>query len=199
MPWGISERTERELYDLPTIETPRLVLRVAHRDEVAKIVRYLRRNREHLQPWEPKRDDGYFTDFAWAGAPERDQSDARHGIGLRFRLLLPDGDGEFIGTVGLRNVSPAPTHSCVLGYSMDAQFQGQGLMKEALEAVIRFAFEKLNLRRIEACYMPANERSARLLKSLGFEVEGLLRSSLEVNGRWEDHVICSRINPDWKA
>ena len=189
----------RESLDLPVIETPRMVLRIARLNEVPKICRYLRRNREHLRPWEPLRDDNYFNDISWAGAPERDQTEARYGEAYRFRLLLADGDGEFIGTVGLRNVTSAATCSCTLGYSLDFEHQGQGLMKEALEAVIAFAFGQLGLRRIEACYMPANERSARLLASLGFETEGLLRSSLEVNGRWEDHVICSRINWNWKA
>ncbi|MNR55956.1 ribosomal-protein-S5-alanine N-acetyltransferase [compost metagenome] len=45
-----------------------------------------------------------------------------------------------------------------------------------------------------AHYMPENERSGALLKRLGFEVEGLARDYLKINGAWRDHVLTARIN-----
>jgi ribosomal-protein-alanine N-acetyltransferase len=47
-----------------------------------------------------------------------------------------------------------------------------------------------------ANYMPENERSANLLKKLGFEREGFARSYLKIAGRWRDHVLNSLLNPD---
>lgn len=183
--------------DLPLIETDRMYLMIAMADQVPLIVKYLQRNREHLQPWEPLRDDHYFTDAAWIGAPERDQNEARNREAYRFRLFLKGGPSEFIGTISLRDITYWPGHHATLGYSLDHEFEGQGLMREGVEAVIRFGFSNLNLRRIEACFMPANQRSERLLVALGFQPEGLLRSSMEVNGVWEDHKICSLINQNW--
>jgi ribosomal-protein-alanine N-acetyltransferase len=72
-------------------------------------------------------------------------------------------------------------------------------MSEAVRAVIRFAFEDLDLHRLEASYNPANERSANLLKACGFEVEGTVRGSLLINGVWCDHVLTSLLNPDWRG
>lgn len=187
----------RMIDELPVIETERLILMIAMTDQVPKIVRYLRRNRAHLERWEPKRDDAYFTDAAWIGAPERDQNEARMKEAYRFRLFAKGGDSEFIGTISIRDITFWPGHHATLGYSLDHAFEGQGLMREGVEAVIRFGFEHLNLRRIEACYMPANVRSERLLTALGFQAEGILRSSMEVNGVWEDHKICSLINYNW--
>ena len=46
-----------------------------------------------------------------------------------------------------------------------------------------------------ACYMPANQRSGALLERLGFEREGFARAYLMINGRWEDHILTSLINP----
>jgi len=175
-----------------------MVLRVAADDELSKIVGYLRANRDHLQPWEPYREDSYFHDASWIGAPERDQQEARSRIAFRFRLLLRQGTDDFIGTISLRDIAYLACWNATLGYSLDHRYQGLGLMREAVASVIEFGFNDLNLRRIEACYMPNNVRSERLLQSLHFVREGLLRSSLEVNGKWEDHVICSRINQDWK-
>lgn len=183
--------------DLPVIETERMILLIAMSDHVGKIVSYLRRNREHLRPWEPRRDDFYFTEPAWVAAPERDQSEARAKAAYRFRMMLKGGDGEFIGTISIRDINFWPCNHATLGYSLDHAWEGQGLMREGVAAVIRFAFDELNLRRIEACYMPANVRSERLLSALGFHVEGLLRSSMEVDGVWEDHTLCSLINENW--
>ncbi|HJP82097.1 MAG TPA: GNAT family N-acetyltransferase [Fimbriimonadaceae bacterium] len=195
---------------LPHLETERMQLRIARAGEAGKIVRYLIRNRAHLQPWEPKRDDFYFTEAAWIGGPERDQKEAQTGIAYRFRMLLKPGadpkaevnfncpTSEYIGTISLRNITPFPGYNATLGYSLDHSVEGRGLMIEGVRSVLRFAFEHLNLRRVEACFMPANVRSEKLLLGLGFQVEGLLRSSLEVNGRWEDHCISSLINQNWR-
>lgn len=187
--------------DLPVIMTARLMLRIAMVGEEPEIVDYLRRNREHLQPWEPKRDDHYFTPQAWIGAAERDQREARSGSAFRFRLLekSPQSDsGHYLGTVSLRDIMGFPMHNATIGYSLDHAEEGKGLMREAVAAVVRFGFEHLNLRRIEACFMPNNVRSQRLLTALGFKIEGLLQSSLEVNGKWEDHHISSLINWNWR-
>jgi ribosomal-protein-alanine N-acetyltransferase len=50
-----------------------------------------------------------------------------------------------------------------------------------------------------ANYIPCNERSARVLKRLGFEVEGYARDYLFLAGNWQDHVLTSLINPSWRV
>ncbi|MBC8064287.1 MAG: GNAT family N-acetyltransferase [Chlorobia bacterium] len=194
----------RIIDDLPVIETNRLILMIAMTDQVPLIIRYLTRNREHLRPWEPKRNEAYYKEPSWIGAPERDQHEARNREAFRFRLLAKSPDlvalpkGEYLGTVSLREIQVWPMHNAVIGYSLDHAAEGLGLMLEAVAAVVRFGFEHLNLKRIEACYMPSNLRSERLLAKLHFQTEGLLRSSLEVDGKWEDHHICSLINQNWR-
>lgn len=191
--------------DLPVIRTPRIIMTIALRDQVGHIVRYLVRNREHLRAWEPSRNEAYYQESSWIGAPGRDQTEAQNGHAYRFRLFERKPGmsleqiiaSEYVGTVSLREIQGWPMHHATLGYSIDHSVEGRGLMREAVEAVIQFAFKQVNLLRIEACYMPNNTRSAKLLESLGFEVEGRLRKSLEVNGQWEDHLICSLLNPNW--
>jgi ribosomal-protein-alanine N-acetyltransferase len=70
-------------------------------------------------------------------------------------------------------------------------------MTEALGAVILYAFSDLRLHRLQANYLPRNERSARVLRRLGFVVEGVARDYLRIDGRWEDHVLTGLTNPDW--
>lgn len=184
---------------LPVLETPRLRLRLARIDEAGKIARFFKKNREHIRRWEPKREAEYFTESYWQTVPQWEQQLARRGDGFRFRLLRPeDDDGEFLGTISLRDIQYGFFWSGTLGYTLDRDLQGRGLATEAAGAVVRFGFEYLGLRRIEARHMPANVKSAAVLRRLGFEREGLLRSSLLVDGKWEDHVVTARINPDWQ-
>jgi ribosomal-protein-alanine N-acetyltransferase len=50
-----------------------------------------------------------------------------------------------------------------------------------------------------ANYMPHNRRSGNVLKRLGFVVEGYARDYLMINGKWEDHIFTSLINPHWRS
>ena len=67
-------------------------------------------------------------------------------------------------------------------------------MYEALTAAIDYVFTDLKLHRIMANYIPVNERSARLLRRLGFTVEGYARDYLFIAGEWRDHILTSLTN-----
>jgi len=69
----------------------------------------------------------------------------------------------------------------------------KGLMFEALDAAVRYAFGPLDFHRVMANYMPRNERSGRLLERLGFEKEGYAKRYLKIDGLWEDHVLTAKI------
>jgi [ribosomal protein S5]-alanine N-acetyltransferase len=191
--------TVRWIDRLPEIETERLRVRIIREGEVAKLVRFRLRNRDRFQLWEVTRGADFFRESAQIALPAKERRAARNGESFSFRVMLKNDDREFIGNVSLRNVLPFPVHAATLGYALDGEYEGKGVMGEAVRAVIDFGFQRLNLRRIEACCMPANVRSAALLERVGFEREGLLRSSYFVNERWEDHLIWSRINENWTA
>jgi len=182
---------------IPRLETDRLVLRVALLGEGHKIAEYQRRNREHLAPWEPFREERYFTDEYWESAPKRERDRAAAGVEFRFRVLLHGGD-DFVGVVALRDIYGWPTHFASTGYSVDHAYEGRGIITEAVRAVIQFGFEELNLNRIEACRMRENVASKRVMDKLGFEEEGVIRRGLLVQGHWEDQVLSSVLNPDWR-
>ena len=86
-----------------------------------------------------------------------------------------------------------------MGYSLAADRQGKGYMSEALEIAIAYVFTQLNLHRIMAAYLLDNQRSGKLLKRIGFVVEGYACDYLMINGQWQDHILTSLINRNWKA
>jgi ribosomal-protein-alanine N-acetyltransferase len=115
-------------------------------------------------------------------------------------VLVPRSDmSRIVGRVNFTQIVRGPFQSCMLGYAIDAECQGQGLMYEALQAALEHAFVVLRLHRVQANHLPENQRSARLLQRLGFRVEGLAREYLYINGAWRDHVLTALTYPQFDA
>ena len=83
-----------------------------------------------------------------------------------------------------------------IGYLMNRKYWRQGVMQQALGAVIDFAFTTLNLHRIEADVDTENAPSLGLLEKLGFEREGLFRDRWRVYDEWQDSVMLALIKQE---
>lgn len=178
------------------IDTERLRIRLAREDEAPLVVDYFARNREHLARWEPEPPPGFYDVGFWrerlAGYAAESVADRGH----RVHLFEPDGR-RIVGTVGVSNLVRGCFQSANLGFGVCASREGEGLMREACEAVITHAFDVLHLHRLEANHRPENVRSAALLRRLGFVPFGYARDYLHIAGRWVDHVTTQRINVSW--
>jgi ribosomal-protein-alanine N-acetyltransferase len=93
--------------------------------------------------------------------------------GFRWGIALR-GSRELIGSVGYYRWLDEPRPQAEIGYDLAPEWWGRGLMSEALEAVLAFGFQRMELARVEAYVMADNERSSRLLERLGFDREELL-------------------------
>jgi [ribosomal protein S5]-alanine N-acetyltransferase len=87
--------------------------------------------------------------------------------------ITPKNDNRLIGTICLWNIS-IKENEAEIGYVLHPDWQGKGLMQEAIHKVIRYGFEVMKLRAITAVLDPANERSISSLKRTGFFYEGKL-------------------------
>ncbi len=76
-----------------------------------------------------------------------------------------------------------------IGYCLASEAQGQGYMVEALNHFVPFLRDSLALRRLEADIHPQNQGSARVLQSMGFEQEGLLKERWCVGGEISDSAL----------
>lgn len=183
----------------PELSTSRLRLLPAAPELAPAMLAYQLRNRAHFAPWDPTPGDMFFTELFWSMRLRQSVNAWDEGREARFMLVLPEAPQTVIGTVSLSNIVRGVFQACHLGYAIDQRHQGQGLMREALQAVIHFAFRELKLHRIQANYQPENARSGALLKRLGFEVEGRARDYLFLNGAWRDHVLTSLRNPGFDS
>ncbi|WP_420490623.1 GNAT family N-acetyltransferase [Neobacillus drentensis] len=153
------------------------------------------RNRDFFQTYSPTRSESYYS-------YERQLRTIQHGMESRkidraysFGIFLRETD-ELVGDIDLTGVLRDALQSCYVGYSLDQAHNGKGYTTEAVKLVVDFGFNHLNLHRIVAGVMPTNIGSLRVLEKAGFEKEGLARKNVKINGKWEDHVELSILNPD---
>jgi ribosomal-protein-alanine N-acetyltransferase len=153
------------------------------------------RNRDFFQLYSPKRDAKYFTYGHQLkliqDAIEFRKKDREYAFGI----FLKETD-ELIGDIDLTTVIRDVLQSCYIGYTLDQAHNGKGIMTEAVQLVVDYAFNVLGLHRIAAGVMPYNIGSIRVLEKAGFEKEGIARKNVMINGKWQDHEILSIINQE---
>lgn len=157
-----------------------------------------RRNHDWLVPWEPMRpammpdpaaDREAFT--ARCAARQRERQ-----LGHAFALGL-FADNTFMGEVNLNNLQRGAIQSCTIGYWIDQAHAGHAYVAEGVVVALRFAFEELNLHRVEICIIPRNARSHRVMQKLSIREEGIALRFVEIAGVWEDHVRYAITLEEW--
>jgi ribosomal-protein-alanine N-acetyltransferase len=95
--------------------------------------------------------------------------------------------GDLAGVINLNEIVRGTFQSAYLGYYAFVPYAGSGYMRPGLQRIIRMAFRKYGLHRVEANIQPDNVRSIALVESLGFQNEGYSSRYLKIGGRWRDH------------
>ena len=183
----------------PALETERLRLRLPTPEDVPAILQFFSENRAYFRPTDPPRPEAFYTTGYWMKRVRSIATDYVQDRGCNLFLFKKPGTIEAVGYVNLSNFVRGAFQACYLGYGLAEESQGKGLMTEALRAAIDHAWGPLKLHRIMANYLPQNERSARVLKGLGFVVEGYAKDYLYIDGRWQDHVLTALTNARWAA
>jgi ribosomal-protein-alanine N-acetyltransferase len=182
-----------------TLTTPRLTLQMMAPAHATGLAAFFRRNEARLRPWDPPRPSGILEVPFWEAEAVRAAADCSDGAIVRWLMFGRDAPDRIIGRINYTQIVRGPFQSCMLGYAIDGEIEGRGLMHEALQATLRHVFESLHLHRVQANYLPENLRSARLLQRLGFRVEGRAHAYLFINGAWRDHVLTALTYPGFDA
>jgi [ribosomal protein S5]-alanine N-acetyltransferase len=122
------------------------------------------------------------TRVMFAAYVKRMNSDSHRG----FLVILRES-GDLVGAIHLNHIMAGALQGAFLGYYAFAPHAGKGLMREGLQLVLKHAFQKLRLHRLEANIQPGNQLSIRLARRCSFVREGFSRRYLKVGGRWRDH------------
>jgi ribosomal-protein-alanine N-acetyltransferase len=179
---------------LEEIRGDRVLLRFPVMDDYAAWADLRRRSHRFLEPWEPAWIDDDLTRLSFA---QRIRTYETQYLGDRAYpyFIFSSSADVLLGAVTLSNVRRGIAQAATLGYWIGEPHARQGHMGAALSLLVPHAFTVLNLHRLEAACIPANEASARLLLRAGFREEGLARSYLKIAGEWHDHRLFAQVSP----
>lgn len=154
---------------------------------------------EFLKPFEPRWTEADLARRVFVTRVRRARQEAQDGTDYTFFIFLNDGSETLVGGITLSNIRRRAAQFVTLGYWMGENYAGQGLMTEAVGVAMRFVFETLNLHRVHAAFLPHNIASRRVLEKNGFVEEGYAERYLQIDGRWEDHVMMGLTREHWDA
>lgn len=175
----------------------RITLRTLSAADYEEWTEIRERCREWLLPWEPRpagaphplEDSHSFS--ARCSMRERER---QLGTGYGFGIFA---GGRLVGELTLSGVQRGPFQSASIGYWVDQAQAGRGYVPEAVAVALAFAFEDLELHRIEIAIIPRNERSHRVVQKLELRQEGIALRYLQIDGVWEDHTRYGITAEEW--
>ena len=173
----------------PVIETTRLLLRALSPDD-ADTLFYLRSN--ELVTAHFNRAPDASVEATRAKMEEILQLQEKNEA-IFWVITLKESPEEMIGNIGYWQINKAH-HRAEIGYLLHPAYWKKGIMKEALLAVIDYAFNTMKLHSIEANINPENLASAALLESCNFKKEAFFKENYYYDGVYYDSIIYSRLN-----
>lgn len=124
--------------------------------------------------------------------------DRQAGNAFLFGIELLD-TGQLIGTVGIHGVDWV-NRTAEYGTAIwSSQHWDQGFGAEATQLLLKYAFEQLNLNRIELRVFAFNKRAKAMYEKVGFQQVGVRRQSIFRDGAYHDEYIMDYLSEDWKA
>lgn len=177
------------------LDRARIYLRPAQRSDWRAWADLRQRSRAFLVPWEPTWAHDALSSEGFRRRLRQYRFEWEQETGYSFFIFLRESDA-LLGGVTLSNVRRGVAQTGSLGYWIGEDYAQNGYMTEAVAAVMDFAFNELNLHRLEAACLLNNEASQALLKKCGFRGHGTARQYLKINGKWQDHLLFEILRND---
>jgi len=182
----------RNSFELPVLRTPRLLLRKLEERDARDVYEYAS-DPETVRylTWYEHPNIQYTRDYLRTVTDKY----ARHEF-YDWAVMLRQ-DGKVLGTCGYTTVDTLNS-KLEAGYVLNRAYWGQGLMCEALRAVIMYGFERLGYNRVEARCMEGNRASERVMQKCGMQYEGTLREALYSKGVYQTIRYYSMLHGDYR-
>jgi ribosomal-protein-serine acetyltransferase len=180
-------------YPLTQISMNGVHLRPLAHYQADAIFKAVDRNRDHLKPWLTWVDDTH------------DVSDTRDriktvlkktGKGIQYSFSIWCDD-RCIGMISFININLGANHA-EIGYWLDKDFTGHGIMTHAVETLLKFGFDTLKVNKIQIWASTKNFGSAAIPDRLGFHQDAIFRQYTKHNGQFHDCVAYSMLGEEWK-
>lgn len=175
------------------LEGERLYLRPYERTDIPLGQRWM--NDPRVRQWLNNR---FPMDFMLEEKWFDEQDRKRLRTDLILGIVLKEGD-RLIGVIGLHRIEWIHRHAHTGMMIGEPECWGQGYGAQAKELVLRYAFEDLNMHRINSITFGNNERSRKCLLKCGYQEEGRQRQKLWIAGQWVDEIHFGLLESEWRA
>jgi len=165
-------------------------LKVLSPENANEVLDYYIRNKKYLKPFEPMRNESFYTLEEQKKSISDNYIQFLNGTSISFGIFK---EGTLIGKIQITNILLGVFRNAFIGYSIDEKEQGKGYMKEAIRIVLNYAFDEMELHRVEASTLVDNIKSKAVLKASGFKEIGISEKYLFIDGIWQDHSIFYKI------
>jgi [ribosomal protein S5]-alanine N-acetyltransferase len=174
----------------PVLESDRLLLRQITLDDAEDLF-YLRSNEEVMKYIDRPRPKSIEDIHQLIHLMEENLQLQK---GISWAITLKQNPKQHLGNIGFWRIVPEH-YRAEIGYLLNPAFHKQGIMQEAIELSLDYAFTKMNLHTVEAGLNNDNIASHKVLQKTGFVQEGLFKENYYCNGEFTNSAIYSIINP----
>ena len=178
------EYNQMSRYSLVELKGKNISLKNLTPMNAEEILEYYKKNKNHLAPFEPTKDNNFYTLETQKKYLNKSYREFLGGTNIDLGIFKEE---KLIGKIKLSRILHGSFKNGILGYSIDEDEQGKGYMKESVKLLLKYAFHECELHRIEASALVNNEKSRRVLTKCGFKLIGINEKYLLINGKWEDH------------
>lgn len=172
----------------------RIYLRALEPEDHKKIHKWRRDPEYQRGVISTKRYTSKETERKWIkNAIERHES----GDDIRLGVVIKETD-ELIGLVYLSSINHVHKRASFGSWIGEPNNRGEGYVTEARHQLMRYAFDELELRRIEACILKSNDASRRSVEKFGYTKEGVKRKHTYKNGKYNDVIVYSILKSEYR-
>lgn len=195
--FGITRKEYNLMGKYPLVELggTNVILRNLTPADAEELLQYYKKNKKHLEPFEPVKDSDFYTLESQRKNLRKSYREFFNGVTVELGIFK---DNRLIGKMKLSRILHGSFKNGILGYSIDGEEQGKGYMKESVKLFLKYAFEECELHRIEASALLDNKKSRGVLEGCGFKMLGVNEKYLLINGKWRDHATYYILKEDFK-
>lgn len=179
---------------MQALETERLILKSPDESFADLLSEFYLANYDFLKKSVPLSEPASYFPEEIINKLKKEKDLSEKGVQMSLYVFRKDQMNKITGNVSLLNITADINGSGNLAYMIDENETGNGFASEAAEKIIEFAFNEMNLSRLDAFVMLNNIPSVKLLEKLNFSKIKTLKNFMNIDGKPEDHFQYRLIN-----
>jgi RimJ/RimL family protein N-acetyltransferase len=148
---------------------------------------------------DPENRKAFFSPFLVNPGAQKQWYEGVLRDGQRVMFMIESMEGETVGTIGLDGIDWRNQQAQIGQFLLEAEQRQHGYAEDAARVLLQYAFEELNLHRLQAEVYGWNRPVIEWIKFYGFREEGVLREAVFSGGRFQDKVILGLLRADWRG